>query len=232
MAARPRATEARETRRDLIEAALELFAEKGFYGVSLRDIARAVGVQQATIYHHFASKEALFEAVIADQVGDGGHVGPVVPLPPPFAGSPEELPAYLERVLVLILEKFAILKERKRFRILMADGVRLAHEGKVNYFERTAALREPMLQLIASLMERGLLRQQDPMQVGMLFMAPVLLWRQLLVTAPNHPFVEQYRAFARSCVDQFLHGALAQPPATSLAAEPIAAPPANQTRAG
>lgn len=215
MAARPRSTEARETRRDLVEAALELFAEKGYYGVSLRDIARAAGVQQATIYHHFASKEALFEAVIVDCVGDSGHAGP--PAPPAFHGSADELPAYLERVLVATLEKFTILKERKRFRVMLSDGVRLAHEGKVNFFERTAAVREPMLQLFASLMERGLLRRQDPMLVGMMFMAPVLLWRQLLVTSPDHAMVEQYRAFARSCVEQFLCGAAAeapQPPAS------------------
>lgn len=219
MAARPRSTEARETRRDLIEAALELFAEKGYYGVSLRDIARAAGVQQATIYHHFASKEALFEAVIADP--DTGHAGP--PLPPQFDGGADELPAYLERVLVAILEKFTILKERKRFRVLLSDGVRLAHEGKVNFFERTAALREPMLQLFTALMARGLLRRQDPMLVGMMFMAPVLLWRQLLVTSPDHVFVEQYRAFARASVEQFLRGAAAaplrSPPAIALPAD-------------
>ena len=209
MAARPRSTEARETRRDLVEAALELFAEKGYYGVSLRDIARAAGVQQATIYHHFASKEALFEAVIADPVGDAGHAGP--PAPPEFTGSAEELPAYLERVLVATLEKFTIIKERKRFRVMLSDGVRLAHEGKVNFFDRTAAVREPMLQLFASLMERGLLRRQDPMLTGMLFMAPVLLWRQLLVVSPDHAYVEQYRAFARACVDQFLSGSAAPP---------------------
>ncbi len=209
MAARPRSTEARETRRDLVEAALELFAEKGYYGVSLRDIARAAGVQQATIYHHFASKEALFEAVIADPVGDSGHAGP--PAPPEFRGSADELPAYLERVLVATLEKFTILKERKRFRVLLSDGVRLAHEGKVNYFERTAAVRAPMLQLLSSLMDRGLLRRQDPMQLGIMFMAPVLMWRQLLVCSPEHVFVEQYRAFARACVEQFLSGSAAPP---------------------
>ena len=48
MAARPRSTEARETRRDLVEAALELFAEKGYYGVSLRDIARAAAAPGAS----------------------------------------------------------------------------------------------------------------------------------------------------------------------------------------
>ncbi len=223
MAARPRAAEARETRRDLIEAALELFAEKGFYGVSLRDIARAVGVQQATIYHHFASKEALFEAVIADPVGEGVHCGP--PALPEFSGGPDDLPAYLERILLLTLEKFALLKERKRFKVLLTDGVRLAQEGKVNYFERTAALREPMLRVFASLMDRGYLRRQDPMLVGMLFIAPVLLWRQLLVTAPGHPFVEQYRTFARVCVEQFLQGAMAAPPPGS---EPACPPPSTQ----
>lgn len=231
MAARPRIAEARETRRDIIEAALELFAEKGYYGVSLRDIARAVGVQQATIYHHFASKEALFGAVIADPGGDTGHCGP--PALPEFTGGADELASYLERILVTILEKFLILKEQKRFRVLLTDGVRLAQEGKVNYFERTASLREPLLRVFASLEERGLLRRQDPMLTGMLFMAPILMWRQMLVVAPNSPVVEQYRHYARTCVDHFLRGAEARLPAQAAAADRLPsvllADPASQS---
>ena len=43
----------------IVQAALSLFAERGCNGTSMRDIARAAGVQEAAIYRHFASKEAL-----------------------------------------------------------------------------------------------------------------------------------------------------------------------------
>ncbi|MBZ4016040.1 TetR family transcriptional regulator [Streptomyces purpurogeneiscleroticus] len=49
------------TRERLLEAALELFAEKGFEATSLREIGAKVGVQNSAIYAHFDSKKQIFE---------------------------------------------------------------------------------------------------------------------------------------------------------------------------
>jgi AcrR family transcriptional regulator len=46
-------------REDVLAAALELFAERGFYGTAIPDIAAKAGIAAGTIYRHFASKEAL-----------------------------------------------------------------------------------------------------------------------------------------------------------------------------
>lgn len=55
----------RTTNRDrILDAAEREFAKRGFFGVSLRDIARAAGVDVALISYHFGKKEALFEAVM------------------------------------------------------------------------------------------------------------------------------------------------------------------------
>lgn len=51
-------------RQQLIDAALRQFAEKGYDGASIRDIARAAGVTEALVYHYFRNKEHLFEEVI------------------------------------------------------------------------------------------------------------------------------------------------------------------------
>jgi AcrR family transcriptional regulator len=52
-------------RRELIlDAAEALFAERGFAGVSVRDIAGEVGVTAASLYNHFPSKDALYVAVL------------------------------------------------------------------------------------------------------------------------------------------------------------------------
>ncbi len=50
--------------RHILEAAEPLLAERGFDGVSIMDIARRAGVSKANIYHHFASKEALYLATV------------------------------------------------------------------------------------------------------------------------------------------------------------------------
>ena len=46
-----------ETRRVLMEAALDLFAEKGFSRASMQDVADRAGVTKGAFYHHFATKE-------------------------------------------------------------------------------------------------------------------------------------------------------------------------------
>ncbi|MGO2996318.1 TetR/AcrR family transcriptional regulator [Brachybacterium alimentarium] len=52
-------------RRDtILDGASELFAEYGFYGASVRDIARHVGISHPGMLHHFASKSALLDGVI------------------------------------------------------------------------------------------------------------------------------------------------------------------------
>src|SRR5947209_19659658 len=55
-----------ETRQALIQAARELFAERGFAGVGTEEIVRAARMTRGALYHHFESKEDLFRAVYED----------------------------------------------------------------------------------------------------------------------------------------------------------------------
>ena len=48
----------------ILAAALRLFAERGLDGTSMRDVAEAVGITKATLYHYFTSKNDLFAAVL------------------------------------------------------------------------------------------------------------------------------------------------------------------------
>ncbi|SIO29158.1 TetR/AcrR family transcriptional regulator [Agromyces cerinus] len=52
------------TKRLIVARAAEAFAQKGFYGTSLRAIAREAGVDHSTLLHHFGNKVALLLAVI------------------------------------------------------------------------------------------------------------------------------------------------------------------------
>ena len=66
-----RAAQGRATRDQLIEVATRLFAEHGYEGTSIEAVLSAAGVSRGALYHHFAGKEALFEAVVSavsDQV--------------------------------------------------------------------------------------------------------------------------------------------------------------------
>jgi AcrR family transcriptional regulator len=52
------------TRQELVEAATRLFAERGYEDTSIEAVLRETGVSRGALYHHFAGKEALFEAVL------------------------------------------------------------------------------------------------------------------------------------------------------------------------
>ena len=53
-----------ERRRQIIEAAATLFSQKGFRGPTTREISQAVGVSEAMLFKHFATKEELYAAII------------------------------------------------------------------------------------------------------------------------------------------------------------------------
>ena len=60
-----RAAQGRATRGQLIEVATQLFTEHGYEGTSIEAVLSAAGVSRGALYHHFAGKEALFEAVVS-----------------------------------------------------------------------------------------------------------------------------------------------------------------------
>jgi len=53
-----------EKRENIISAAKQAFAEKGFSAVGIREIARHAGINSATLYHYFKNKEELYAAVL------------------------------------------------------------------------------------------------------------------------------------------------------------------------
>ncbi|MFF5996431.1 TetR/AcrR family transcriptional regulator [Lysinibacillus sp. KU-BSD001] len=56
--------EAGERRNEILDAADELFGQKGFDGTSTNDILEKVGIARGTLYHHFKSKEDIMDALI------------------------------------------------------------------------------------------------------------------------------------------------------------------------
>ena len=68
-AARPLRADAARNREKVLQAARDAFAESG-YGVPLDEIATRAGVGPGTVYRHFPTKEALFEAVVTARVQD------------------------------------------------------------------------------------------------------------------------------------------------------------------
>ncbi|MDZ7781871.1 MAG: helix-turn-helix domain-containing protein [Halioglobus sp.] len=57
-------TKGERTRQRILDVAEELFANRGYEGTSLRQIARAAGIQEPGLYNHFAGKQVIYQAVL------------------------------------------------------------------------------------------------------------------------------------------------------------------------
>jgi AcrR family transcriptional regulator len=62
--ARPRADDYDERRREILDGAASMFAEKGFDGTSIATIGQSLGVSKALLYHYYSSKEALLYDIL------------------------------------------------------------------------------------------------------------------------------------------------------------------------
>ena len=57
----------RKTREEILELSAPLFAQHGYDGVSMRDVAAVVGLTQAALYYHFSDKDQLYLDAVACQ---------------------------------------------------------------------------------------------------------------------------------------------------------------------
>jgi AcrR family transcriptional regulator len=64
----PRQREGTSARAEILDAAAELFSERGYAATPTRAIAMAVGIKQASLYYHFANKEQILSELLADTV--------------------------------------------------------------------------------------------------------------------------------------------------------------------
>ena len=52
------------TKDKILKEAFYLFSERGFHAVSVRDIARAVGIKESSLYNHFKNKQDIFDRIV------------------------------------------------------------------------------------------------------------------------------------------------------------------------
>ena len=57
-----------DTKKKILEVSLELFAQKGFDGVSVREIAKAVGVRESALYKHYKNKEDILDKIVEEMI--------------------------------------------------------------------------------------------------------------------------------------------------------------------
>jgi len=199
---RPVNANGERTRQAILDAGLQTLAEKGYFGSSLKDIAKLVGVRESALYNYFSSKEALFHAIL-DAAAETREEQWAAFLAEPMGDAR----SVLERLATRILEIFCEPQQQFLFLVMMSDGVRLAKQGKLDLVGRMTNGKAPFKGLIQQWISDGSLRPGDPDVLSMVFMSPLAAWRQLHAVDPNSSVVANREQFVRDHVDHFLQGA-------------------------
>ena len=183
---RPPAREARDTRQSILDAALDLFAEKGFFGTSMRELARAVGVRESAIYHHFANKEALLESIMSEASNERAHRAEAVMTRAVTLPVREMLMAIAGEML----DSWEAPREQKLWRIMCIEGFRLAECGKFQMDASFKKARDLMQQLFATLAADKRIKPIEPNIASMEFMAPMFMVRNVAASPKSFKLPE------------------------------------------
>jgi TetR/AcrR family transcriptional regulator len=140
--ARRMTTAAPTTRDTILVVARQRFAERGFSGTSLADIADEVGIRPPSLFHHFPSKVALYRAVLLDAFEDWFALMDETMATAPVDGWPQ-----VERVI----------RTAVRFFVERPDFVRLARwealEGGSVLVEELATVLRPLFERAVGFLE-------------------------------------------------------------------------------
>ncbi len=156
----------------ILDSALDLFADRGFHGASVREIAQRVGVNEATLYHYFPSKAAILDAIIDQVLAERRE------MLKGFVDPRASLPTTLRRLASGVLDRSLAPRERRIVCLMMIEGPRLAVEGRYPFLrligESTRRVREMFDRLIAD----GKMRRIDTRLASLEFMAPIMIFAQ------------------------------------------------------
>lgn len=189
-------------RRAMLDAAAELFAEKGFEGTSLSDIIARSGGSRATLYELFGGKEGLFEAMVTE-----GCERVLAPLESKAIEGrlPEDV---LHNFGLHIAEQMMTVESRAMTKILAADGHRLP--TVVDFFFRHGLelVRKRLADYLQQATKAGHLAVRDPDTSASLFLSMVegegmIRW---VFSARRLPDAEKIRRQVAMATEIFLNG--------------------------
>lgn len=155
-------------RAQLVASARKLFVEHSYAETGTPDIVAAAGVTRGALYHHFADKRALFQAVVEHEAAEvaaeieRAAPGDLAPLAALAAGARAYLDAMAEpgRTRLLLLDGPAVLGRSAMDEIDAAHGNRTLRHGLAAAM-RSGALRklpvEPLTSLLGAMFDRAAL---------------------------------------------------------------------------
>jgi AcrR family transcriptional regulator len=190
MSTREPAHPRRDRREDILQASLHLFAERGFHGTSMRDIARAADITEGLIYHYFASKRDLFRAIIEERS--------FLPL---LRTLPELADQLDLRALLIVLARgfFDVLRQNTKLIRLLLQEVQVFREEKEAFFaDAVGQSISELASILDARMSKRARSRVDPQVASRLFFNALLaffveqeiLGGKHMLPASEHDYIE------------------------------------------
>ena len=160
------------TKERILYAALDLFSEKGYDGVGVDLIAENVGLKGPSLYRHYKGKEDIFNSLIDLAIS---HYEEGFGL----KKNPEELPKSMDELVENALEKIKFTMHddivQKTRRILAMEQFRNKRMAELTSYYHLENLQQMYAGIFAGLMEKGILKKDDPESLALEFVSPVSL---------------------------------------------------------
>ncbi len=144
----------------ILDAATEIFLHHGYLGTSMDEVAARAAVSKQTVYKQFASKEALFVAIVTSMTGDGWRYRPARDRRPGRAGRSREdsCSAYAERQLLVVLTP-RLMQLR---RLVIGEAGRFPDLGRALQQGGPGRAVAGLASALSRWTDRGLLSIEDP----------------------------------------------------------------------
>lgn len=190
---------AKDTKERILSAALDLFSQNGFAGTNIRELSGSLGMGKSSLYRHFESKEELWNTLLDELItyyearfGSSEHL-PSVP------DSLEELVAMTIRMVDFTVHDEKVVKSRKMLSIEQFRDER-ARDLATQYF--LTGLTDMFTQIFSGMMDKGLLRRDDPAMLAFAYTAPITALIHLCDREPEKAVeaMAQAEAFSRHFV--------------------------------
>ena len=168
------------TRQRILDAALALFSARGYDSVSVGEIAKAVGIKAPSLYNHFPSKRAIFDAIVeataaqyeADTDKIDIHVQNVAQDIPAFTEiTADALFEKVRQIFLYSLHDENISRFRRMMTIEQFRSPELAALYSRRYVERVLDYHAGIFR---ALIAAGEIQAEDSDTLAMLYVAPVL----------------------------------------------------------
>ena len=193
---------ANDTKERVLAAALEMFSKNGYTGTNIRELSASLGLVKSGVYKHYESKEAIWNALLDEMIAYyGEHFGSSEHLPP-VPDSLEGLVDMTMRMVDFTVHDEKIVMTRRMLAIEQFRDERARALASKHFL---TGLTEMFTPLFTGMMEKGLLRKDDPAMLAFSYTTPISALIHLCDREPERTeeAIRQIEAFSRHFIKTY-----------------------------